>query len=1067
MKSIQKNKITHIFPANSLQQGFIYHAISQSTDDAYRLQLLLDYHYAIDIDNYIKAWEMCIEQYPILRTAFNWKEEIVQVIYRKGTINYALHDLSHLGSQQEKDAAIKNIQVEDRKQSFDLTKPTLLRLHIIKQSAEYYTVLKSDHHSISDGWSNPILLKSLHQYYQALMANKEVIIKEDTAYLEAQEFISLNKTSISNYWNRALAEVESVNDINSLLSTPVDLSSYKKVEIPEASDLTITGDKYKGLKVFCQQEGITLNVLVQFLWHKLLQVYSSSTQTIVGTTISGRDLPIEGIEESVGLYINTLPLIINWQNDNSIRSQLLHIQEQITAISSHSFADLAKLQKNGERLFHSLFVFENYPVSKVSGKGSLKVSMRNSVEKVDYPLSILAYEHNLALTIKLEYDDKLLTAKKANYHIETLQNILDLVIKKPNQSHRQISLLLPEEYNKIVYQWNVTDKDYPKNKTLYELFQEQVKKTLNNTALVYEGQKLTYNELNERSNQLARHIRDQYHERYDQLLRPDTLIALCLHRSLEMVVSILAVLKAGGAYVPIDPSYPQERIDYMLEDMQAKLVLSQRQCSENNNIQLPEKKVVYVDLAEGLYNGTDTANLPSHSTVMDMAYVIYTSGTTGKPKGVMVEHRGVVNLITDLLVKYDIKSSERFLFSANFVFDASVEQIFTSLLSGGTLFVINKKSILDSNSFTDFLIDNRITHLDSTPSYLSVLEPTKLSTLKRIAVGGEHLPPDLFRKYKNICTVINEYGPTEASIVSHLSINSHLLKNVSLQNVKSYVLDNHLVPVPVGVAGELYIGGAGLARGYLNNKDLTAERFIFNPFATAADEANGYTRLYKTGDLVRWLEDNNLEYIGRNDDQVKIRGYRIELGEIEHALTQIKGIKQSCVLTKEKKTEAGSTKYLAGYYVLDSDEPNIPAQEVILEQLSMVLPDYMVPTALVAMESFPLTVNGKLDRHALPDPDFNSEHGYVAPVRQTEIVLCKIWQEVLGVERVGVTDIFFQIGGNSILAIRIAHRMSMALGFDVSVADVFKYRTIAQLILNTQPEIKEEKETNNNIEITI
>ncbi|WP_146198426.1 condensation domain-containing protein, partial [Flavobacterium araucananum] len=508
-----QNEIQDIYPATSLQQGFIYHVLSEPDDDAYRVQQLYDYHEPLDVDKYLQAWNNCILEYPILRTAFNWEEDIIQIIYKDGNLEHSFVDISGLVTQQERDEAIELLQREDRKRGFDLSSPTLLRLCIIRQSENYYTVLRSMHHSITDGWSGPILLASLHGHYQNLLDNKKVSIKEDRAYLRAQEYIYSHKREIQHYWDTSLSGVESANDINTLLSDPIDFSSYKQVDQPATNILEISDDLYRELKSFTQREGITINVVVQFIWHKLLQVYSGNNQSIVGTTVSGRDLPIDGIEHSVGLYINTLPLIVDWDNNLSVVNQLHYIQQRITQMNTHSFADLAKLRINGDRIFHNLFVFENYPAPKGSGKKALKVNMRKSIEKVDYPINIMAYEYGESLIIKLDYDGKYLSETKAQGHLSTLKHILGQVISNPEKCHSEISLLQPDEYNQIVYNWNATDRAYPSDMTIYELFQAQAEKTPDNIALVYDGDELSYGELNARSNQLARHIRLEYEKR--------------------------------------------------------------------------------------------------------------------------------------------------------------------------------------------------------------------------------------------------------------------------------------------------------------------------------------------------------------------------------------------------------------------------------------------------------------------------------------------------------------------------------------------------------------------------
>lgn len=1056
-----KNEIEYIYPATSLQQGFIYHDLHHSEDDAYRVQVLFDYDEALDISLYLRAWECCIEQYPILRTAFNWEEDIIQIIYKYGKLDYQLHDVSNVNSQDERDAMIEEIQVKDRMQGFDLDQPTLFRLHIIKQKEDCYTVLRSVHHSISDGWSEPVLLSSLHKYYKEFKNKQTPQIKQDTAYLEAQEYISKHKSTIQEYWKTTLAEVDGGNDINALLSRPIDLVSYKHIEHSAESSFEISSDSYHKLKAFINKEGITTNVIVQFIWHKLLQIYSNSLKSIVGTTVSGRNIPVDGIEESVGLYINTLPLIVSWDNDNSVNFQLHQIQKQISELNTHSFADLAKLQKGGERIFHSLFVFENYPELKEE-KEDLKIRIRKSIEKVDYPLSILAYEYDAKLVITLQYDAHYLDKEKSQEHLVAMESVIHQMIENPNQSHNRISLLQPQEYDKLIYGWNAT-KEYPMDKTIYQLFEEQVKINPDHIALVYEGEELTYKELNEKSNQLARTIRKKYKEKTGKKLSPDTLIALYLDRSFEMVIGILAVLKSGGAYVPMDTTYPQERIDYLLEDTGAELILSQRYLiGGEHQTKLPNEKIICIDLLEEFYNEEDKTNLENISNANDLAYVIYTSGTTGNPKGVMQMHCNVMRLFTSTDNQFDFNASDVWTLFHSYAFDFSVWELWGALLYGGKLLIISKEQTRDIEHFYNLCVEARVTVLNQTPSifyrFADIVGKSGQSNLnlRYVIFGGEALNCNQLGNWwnfqiKNKLTtkLINMYGITETTVhVTYKEITKEevIQSNIGkpIADLKSYVLDSGMSPVPIGVIGELYIGGAGLARGYLNRQDLTQERFIPNLYATVDDEIKGYTRLYKTGDLVRWLSDGNLEYIGRNDDQVKIRGYRIELGEIEYALTQIEGIKEVCVLVKEKKSDAGTTKYLVCYYVLDVNAKAL-SPSIILEQLTKLLPEYMVPAALVSLESFPLTVNGKLDKRALPDPVFGTtEKEHVAPANETEQSLCSIWKEVLGLDKVSVNDNFFRIGGDSILSIQVSSRIRQA-GFSCQVKDIFDHKTISKL----------------------
>jgi amino acid adenylation domain-containing protein/non-ribosomal peptide synthase protein (TIGR01720 family) len=1067
-----QNSITYIYPATSLQQGFIYHALSQPEDDAYRVQQLFDYKEELDVILYLKAWNLCIEQYPILRTSFNWEENIIQIIYKNGKLNYQIHDISHFLSQEERDIEIEKIQVEDRKVGFDFFQPSLFRIHIIKQANNYYTVLKSEHHSIGDGWSDPILFSSLHHYYHELILNRNVQVKEETAYLESQEYIYKNRSIAQEYWKAELVDIQEANDINTLLSNSIDINNYDCIEKPVSSNYKITDELLHKIKTFTQKEGITVNVIVQFVWHKFLQVYSNSLKSIVGTTISGRDLPINGIEDSVGLYINTLPLIIDWGNSNTILQQLHYIQKKMTELGTYGFADLAKIQKEGDRLFHSLFIYENYPASGEDGVDHLRISLRNFVEKVDYPLSIDVSEQLDLLLITLQYDGNYLSNKKANEHLQMLGNVLQQVVNNPHTAHSEITLFDAAAYSRIVTEWNSTDKSYEETKTIIELFETQVLQSPDSIAVVFEGESLSYKELNERSNILARQIRAQYNQITSRDLSPDTLIGLLLDRSLEMVIGILGVLKTGGAYVPIDSTIPQERLDYILEDIGSHLIVSERSLLKKGDVHLNQDKVVYVDAKELILQDEGITNLGLESQSTDLAYVIYTSGTTGKPKGVLINNNSVVNLVNYHNQRYSKLSKPlQVALLSNYIFDFSVQQIFNTLLYGHTLHVMSKPLILDPKGFNEYLRKNKIEVFEITPTLFSHLilpyDNYELFDLRLILIGGESLglktiTEFLSKKLPAQLSVINTYGPTEYTsdaLCYEIPRDLEFLKTLNsvpigkpLDNTRVYVLGANNLLVPVGVIGELCIGGAGLSRGYLNRPELTSERFIENPFATTIDKEKGYDRLYKTGDLVRWLSDGNLEYLGRNDEQVKIRGYRIEIGEIETALMQLEGIQQALVLVKEKKTDTGSNKYLVGYYVLSSGFTSINPG-IIQEKLLSILPDYMVPSHFIQIDTVPLTINGKVDKQALPESvDLQSTDNYVGPTNEIEEQICQIWQQVLGIERVGINENFFRIGGDSILAIQLYSRINKTLGCNLSVADVFKYPTIVKLISSSNIE---------------
>jgi len=524
-----------------------------------------------------------------------------------------------------------------------------------------------------------------------------------------------------------------------------------------------------------------------------------------------------------------------------------------------------------------------------------------------------------------------------------------------------------------VYDWNAKEANYPKEETIISLFESQVKKTPHQIALVFEDQELSYKALNEKSNQLAVEIRKQYENRTGATLKPDTLIALCLERSLELVIGILGVLKAGGAYVPIDSGYPKDRIDFMLQDTGAALVLTQEHIAQHQLVSLNQNQVLLINLNLDFYKKNAVKNLAINIQPKDLSYVIYTSGTTGKPKGVMQPHGNVIRLFSTSDTNFNFSSKDIWTMFHSYVFDFSVWELWGALLYGGKLILPSTHEVKDVSKFYDLCQKYKVSVLNQTPSafyqVLDIMLNRNPAYFRYIIFGGEalnlnHITSWWDYKDKNgLDTVlVNMYGITETTVhvtYKELQMEEEVLSNIGkpLPDLKAYVLDKFRNPLPLGVIGELYIGGAGVARGYLNRKTLTKERFIENPFATDLDRRNGYTRMYKTGDLVRWLADGNLEYMGRNDDQVKIHGYRIELAEIETALASIDGISESCVLVKERTTNKSITKYLVGYYIV-SEAGIALSSEDLVGLLSEALPEYMIPSAFIAMKAFPITVNG-------------------------------------------------------------------------------------------------------------
>ncbi|MDE1487946.1 amino acid adenylation domain-containing protein [Xenorhabdus bovienii] len=1049
----QTHQVEEIYPANSLQQGMVYHHLTQPQDDAYRIQMLFDYQDGLDVAVYQKAWFLASLRFPILRTAFDWEGEVLQVVTSGASIgpaNFIFKDISDI-PEEKRDAAVAAIQQQDRAIPFDLSRPGLIRFTIIRQSGLLVTVLKSVHHCITDGWSGPILLQAVHEYYNVLMRGESPVVEIDRAFLDTQQYHLKHKSASEAYWSVEKGKYLGTNDLSYMLSFPVELSLVKVVDRPSRKGLTIRGEIYHQLKTMCKEQGVTLNVVTQFAWHKLLQCYTGDEQTIVGTTVSGRDVPIEGITSSVGVYINTLPLKVEWESKGTIASVLQLIQKGIAAINTYSAMSLANLQTNGQRLFHSLFVFENYPQIGRSGAGGGiedSLSFRYTVGKANYPLSIMAYEKDDSLVVNLGYGKDWLDDTQAQRLLSQFERILVSAAADPYQTHQSIAIMSDKERGILLHTWNRTNVAYPDGKTLHELFEVQADTTPDNIALMFEGEELTYRKLNERANQLAHAIRQNYQQQCGQLMPADTLVALYLERSLEMVISILAVLKAGGAYVPISPEYPPERTGFILNDTKAPLLVTQQQYLAVLEDLVGEELGAPLLMAadeEQVTEGLPLENPEPVSGPRNLAYVIYTSGTTGQPKGVMIEHRSINNLIKGLINHYPVLPSDVTLLIPNYIFDAFIEEVFVTLLVGAQLVILSSEDILLHNKVQNVINEYSVNRLGATPSWLLAIRDHIEWPKIKIIAGGEVLPPSLHQGNWNI---INTYGPTESTITSNIfkldrwtESNSSIPIGSPLPNYKSYVLNAEAQLLPIGVPGELYIGGAGLARGYLNRSELTAERFIDNPFATEEDRAKGYTRLYKTGDLVRWLPDGNLEYLGRNDFQVKIRGFRIELAEIENTLMKHADIGKAVVVTQKYNGQH----CLVAYLVMNNKKINI---EAINAFISHLLPDYMLPEWYIQLETLPLTINGKLDRRALPACQFNDRVTYSAPRNSTEENLCEIWSEVLKRERTGIDDDFFKVGGSSLNVFILRSKIWQKIALDIPVKAFYSQRTIRKMMDN-------------------
>ncbi|HLX53005.1 MAG TPA: amino acid adenylation domain-containing protein, partial [Aquella sp.] len=754
----------------------------------------------------------------------------------------------------------------------------------------------------------------------------------------------------------------------------------------------------------------------------------------------------------IGFFVNSLVLRSKVDKDNVLIDYIKMVSAEIVEAQLHQDVPFEKLvnelnisqDTSRHPIFQVMFIVQHFESTVSKYFQLFKLYQKYEYKVAKFDITAIIDDSQTILKGIFNYATNLFSKETILQMIKTFEHILEQIAELNENSTakiKNISYLNKEDYQKVIYDWNKTEKKYPDNKTIHELFEEQVAKTPDNIAVIYEDTKLTYKELNERSNQLANYLRETYQ------IKGDDLIALCLNRSEYILITILGVLKSGAAYVPIAPDFPIERISYILQDTQAKVLITDSMCHSSIGDNL-YPNILILDRKEfaPVLKKYAASNLKSNITSKNLAYIIYTSGTTGNPKGVMIEHLGIVNILVSLSTKYAIKQIERILLFANYNFDASIEQIFLALINGGILVVPGRDDIVDPQRLSNLIKKNQVTHVHATPEYLKLLNNLKTYRLNRLISGGDYLTAQLYNKLaSDINVVVNEYGPTEATITSLVSINKFGIgKPVS--NTKVYVLDNNVSPLPIGGIGELYIGGDGLARGYLNQSLLTKEHFIVNPFQTKKERLqNKNNKLYKTGDLVRYLSDGDLEYIGRNDFQVKIRGYRIELGEIENAINHYPGIKQSVVLVNEMN----NSKYLVAYYVADYE-----LDETLLSAyLVTKLPEYMLPAAYTYIGSIPLTINGKLDKQSLPSPLRILKNDYLAPRNAAEIKICTTYSKVLSLPlgQIGINHDFFRLGGNSILAIKLLYTLQQE--FKINLNDIFNLRTpagLAQLEISTK-----------------
>ncbi|MCX4850502.1 amino acid adenylation domain-containing protein [Streptomyces sp. NBC_00893] len=1038
------HNVEDVYGLSPLQFGMLYHSLEDTSDTRpYMVQMTEEIEGPFDETLFGAAWQQLVDRHSILRSAFVWEgvSEPMQVVQRQAPLPFEVRDLRGLSGQEER---LSTFLAEDWDRGFDLSRAPLVRVTVLRMEEERRIVVWSFHHILLDGWSVQILQKELFALYRALLGGTSAELPPTVPYRRYIEWLNSRQDDGSAaFWTDYLAGVTEPTAL------PIDRDTgdtgVGEFEVCASAEL------FARARDYAKAQRVTMNTLVQGLWSVLLSRYSRQDEVLFGSTISGRSIDLHGVESMMGLFINTLPVRGRLTGDLVVSEWLRDLQDEQLEMRQWEYCHLVDVQKHsriprGEPLFRSILVFENYPVVQKSSDFPEGLTRRlvNCVERTGYPLTLVA-SAGRALEFRFVYDRSRFDAKTIERMAGHLESLLTSVVESPGARIGDLNMLTVGERREVLVEWNGVSGPYPDAVTIHQLVEERVAAGPDAVAVTHGGRRWTYGEVNARANQLAHHLRGTG-------ISPDTLVAVCLDRSPELIATLLGILKAGAAFVPLDPDYPSDRITYMVEDTGTPLIITSSDLADRLPREI-ERILVDTQWPSGPDTDPGALALPD-----DLAYVIYTSGSTGRPKGVALEHRGVVNYLHWCDENYParIPGGIGSVLYSSVTFDLTITALFLPLIQGQQLVIpVTAPDRTAFDAAIDLICTNTpISFLKATPSHLEVLA-AHLETrgarhhITTIVAGGENLTPQLVDRLLGASstrtTISNEYGATEGSVANVMSLTTEPDPNGStttlgrpITNTTAYVVDHHNQPAPVGIPGHALLGGICLARHYHNRPELTGQRFTPNPLSPPRPDP----RTYHTGDLVKWRPDGTLEFIGRIDNQIKLRGYRIELGEIEAALNTHPHIHTTTVTTRE---DTPGDKRLVAYIVPAPGHD--PDASELRTHLQRQLPDYMIPSTYLTLGQLPLTPNGKVDTNALPAPGHHRPElatTYTAPRNTTEETIAGVWSDVLGIDTIGIHDNFFELGGQSISAVRVVSRLREA-GLDVALQQFVRHPTVAQL----------------------
>jgi amino acid adenylation domain-containing protein len=1040
---MSKPNVADIYPLSPLQEGMLFHSRLAPRSGAYLEQAALRVRGPMQPETYARAWQAVVDLHPALRTSFAWENVArpLQLVHRSVTLPTVLHDWRGLPAA-EREARLAELRVTEQAAGFDLAHAPLIRLAVARLDEEWSAAVLTFHHVLLDGWSLGLVLNDVIAAYEALAAGREPRLEAPRPYKEHIAWLARHDAAAAErYWRQALAGLQGATRLG--MERPAPPTAAALDEYGRAS-VRLTRDESEALRSMARRHKMTLGTLMYGAWAVLLSRYAATGDVVFGTTHSGRPADLPGVQRMVGLFINTLPVRVRVDDGAALEPWLHALQDAFSEARQHGYSPLVEVHgwsgvPRDRPLMESLVVLENYPGEEEEGLHPLRHMSGESPERTSYPLAIAVSPEAERLELRATFDARRLDHADVARVLGHWAELLAAMRRGLTGRVGDLPMLPDAEREAVLGAWAGGPTPYPRERTVHALFREQALRTPDAVAVEAEDGRLTYAELDARSDALAVALRRAG-------IGPEARVGIALERSAGLVVALLATLKAGAAYVPLDLAYPAERTAFMEADSGVSLVVS----TEALRPGLPPVSVPVLSLDGG---GTDDPATPYEVGALrgvfgdaeSLAYVLYTSGSTGRPKGSGIPHRGIVRLVRETETAR-LGPGDRMAQVASISFDAATWEVWAALLSGATLVVFPRHVTLVPATFAAGLRERRVSVAVLTTSLFNQLAhhaPNAFAAMDHLMVGGEALDPAAIRAVLAAGPprrLLNVYGPTESTTFAAVHVIGEVPEGAArvpigrpVANTETYVVDAELRPVPPGVPGELLLGGDGLARGYLGRPALTAERFVPHPFADGQ-------RVYRTGDAARWTGDGTLDFLGRLDGQVKLRGYRVEPGEVEAALCALDRVSAAAVGVRHDGT--GERRLVA--WVVPAAEA-VEAAE-LRAALRHTLPDWMVPSAFVSLPALPLTPNGKVDRAALPAPEGGEAQApYVAPRDREETAIAAVFAQVLGVERVGIHDDFFSLGGHSLRAMQVASRLRDALDLEVPLADLFAHPTPAAL----------------------